>query len=139
MSHRSDVPPETLSVELTDGGVEVEYLDGRTTFYRGVPEPVEGELRAQPGRELHLLVTDPEGAEGVLVYVNDRRTHDDVLESTGVGRVMVPKDGAETVFPGVAVEMDGYARIVTASPETAGGRVFAFVEDERGEDRYEFV
>jgi hypothetical protein len=139
MSHRSDIPPETLAVDLTEGGVEVEYLDGRTVFYRGVPEPVADDLRVQPGRELHLLVTDADGTEGVLVYVNDRRTHDDVLEATGVGRVLVPKDGRETVFPGVTVEMDGYARLVAVDPETAGGRVFAFVEDERGEDRYEFV
>jgi hypothetical protein len=139
MSARSDVAPETLSVELADAGVRVEYADGRETFYHGVPQPVEGSLRVPGGKELHLLVTDPEGHEGVLVYVNDRRTHDDVLEDSGVGRVLVAKGESETVFPGVHVELDGYARVVTADLEVAGGRVFAFVEDEMSEARYEFV
>jgi hypothetical protein len=136
---RSDVPPETLSVELADGGIRVEYADGRAAFYHGVPEPVDESLRVPGGKELHLLVTDPDGSEGVLVYVNDRRTHDEILEDTGVGRVLVEKGESETVFPGVRVELDGYARVVTADPDVAGGRVFAFVEDEMSEDRYEFV
>jgi hypothetical protein len=139
MSARSDVPPETLSVELADGGIRVEYADGRETFYHGVPRTVEDSLRVPGGKELHLLVADPDGREGVLVYVNDRRTHDDVLAESGVGRVLVEKGDAETVFPGVRVELDGYARVVTADPDVAGGRVFAFVEDEMSEDRYEFV
>jgi hypothetical protein len=138
--HRSDVAPSTLSVSLLDEGVEVEYTDGRRTLYRGVPERVSDTLTTKPGRDLHVLVTDPTESEGVLVYVNDRKSHDDVLESTGVGRVLL-ENGAETeLFPGVVVRrLDRHRFAVDADPDTARGRVFAFVEDDWGEASYEFV
>ncbi|MFB6109001.1 MAG: DUF5796 family protein [Haloplanus sp.] len=140
MSTRSDVAPSTLSVSLLEHGVEVEYLDGRTTLYRGVPSVVEGSLTTAPGKEVHVLVTDPTETEGVMVYVNDRKTHDDILESTGVGRIVLDGGEAETVFPGVTVGTpDGMRCTVDADPETAGGRVFVFVEDDWGEDSYELV
>ncbi|WP_318569658.1 DUF5796 family protein [Salinigranum marinum] len=138
--HRTDVAPSTLSVALLEEGVEVEYTDGRRTLYRGVPERVPGTLTTKPGRDLHVLVTDPTDSEGVLVYVNDRKTHDDILESTGVGRVVLDQDEDEELFPGVVVRRVGELRYeVEADPETARGRVFAFVEDDWGEDSYEFV
>ncbi|WP_142856859.1 DUF5796 family protein [Salinigranum halophilum] len=137
--HRTDVAPSTLSITLLDEGVEVEYTDGRTTLYRGVPEKVST-LTTKPGRDLHVLVTDPTEAEGVLVYVNDLKTHDDILESTGVGRVILDLDEESELFPGVVVRRLGELRYeVEADPEVARGRVFAFVEDDWGEDSYEFV
>jgi hypothetical protein len=138
--HRSDVAPSTLSVSLLDEGVEVEYTDGRRTLYRGVPEKVSGTLTTSPGRDLHVLVTDPTESEGVLVYVNDLKTHDDILESTGVGRVVLDREEEEELFPGVVVRRVGELRFaVEADPETARGRVFAFVEDDWGEESYEFA
>jgi hypothetical protein len=140
MSIRSDVPPSTLPIQLLDGGVEVEYLDGRTTFYRGVPERAGETLTTAPGKEVHVLVTDADGTEGVMVYVNDRKTHDDILESTGVGRLVL--DGGETaeLFPGVTVgSPDGMRCRVTADPAVVDGRVFVFVEDDWGEESYELV
>ncbi|WP_380676356.1 DUF5796 family protein [Salinigranum sp. GCM10025319] len=138
--HRNDIAPSTLSVALLEEGVEVEYTDGRKTLYRGVPEKVSGSLTTKPGRDLHVLVTDPTESEGVLVYVNDRKTHDDVLESTGVGRVILGGDAEEELFPGVVVRRVGELRFeVEADPETARGRVFAFVEDDWTEESYEFV
>ncbi|PSQ16173.1 hypothetical protein BRD00_11945 [Halobacteriales archaeon QS_8_69_26] len=139
MKYRSNVSPATLSVELVEGGVAVEYLDGRETFYHGVPEAVEGPVRAAPRRHLHVLVTDPSGTEGVLTYVNDRTSHDDVLESTGVGRVLLEADEREELFPGVAVEMDGLAPVVSADLDLVDGRVFVFEEDEIVEKSYEIV
>jgi hypothetical protein len=139
MSLRSDISPETLGVSLEPEGVEVEYTDGRQTLYRGVPEAVST-LTTKPGRDLHVLVTDPTESEGVLVYVNDLKTHDDILESTGVGRVILERDAEEELFPGVVVRrLDELRFEVEADPETARGRVFAFVEDDWGEDSYEFV
>jgi hypothetical protein len=127
-------------VALLEEGVEVEYTDGRKTLYRGVPEKVPGSLTTKPGRDLHVLVTDPTESEGVLVYVNDRKTHDDVLESTGVGRVILGGDDEEELFPGVLVRRVGELRFeVEADPKTARGRVFAFVEDDWTEESYEFV
>jgi hypothetical protein len=140
MENRSDVAPRTVGVDLREGGVAVEYLDGRETLYRGVPQTVTGALRAGPGKETHLLVTDPTETEGVMLYVNDLKTHDDILADTGVGRVILDAGESEEVFPGVTVRrLDGYRTEVEADPEVARGRVFVFVEDELGEASYEFV
>ncbi|MFB6136657.1 MAG: DUF5796 family protein [Halobacteriaceae archaeon] len=139
MSARNDVPPDTVGVELVDGGIYVEYTDGRRTFYNGVPQTVEGGVRCQPGKDVQVLVTDPSETEGVLVYVNDLKTHDDILESSGVGRVMLDRGERRELFPGVTVELDGYAVVVEADTDTADGRVFVFEENERGEQFYEMV
>lgn len=137
MSARNDVSPETVGVELTDDGIFVEYTDGRRTFYHGVPQRHEGVLRCQPGKDVQVLVCDPSETEGVMVYVNDRKTHDDILESTGVGRVILESGESTEIFPGVEVTADGYAVEVTADPAVTRGRVFVFVEDELGEQSYE--
>ncbi|WP_423751396.1 DUF5796 family protein [Salinirarus marinus] len=140
MQLRNDVAPSTLGVDLLEHGVQVEYLDGRTVLYRGVPEAVTGTLRTPPGKRTHVLVTDPTETEGVMMYVNDHKTHDDVLESTGVGRIILDAGEEEELFPGVTVRSgEGQRTEVEADPETAGGRVFVFVEDDWGEDSYEIV
>ncbi|MFC4550980.1 MULTISPECIES: DUF5796 family protein [Halorussus] len=139
MSARNDVAPDTLGVELIEDGIVVEYTDGRETYYRGVPQKVEGTLRTRPGTLTQVLVTDPTETEGVMMYVNDRNTHDEILEDTGVGRVMLDPGEEEELFPGVTVRMDGYAVEVDADPEVARGRVFVFEEDELDEQSYEMV
>jgi hypothetical protein len=86
-----------------------------------------------------VLVTDPSGTEGVLTYVNDRKTHDDILRESGVGRVLL-EGGEETeLFPGVTVAVDGYAVVVSADHDVVDGRVFVFAEDATSEHRYELV
>ena len=139
MSYRSTVAPSTLPIELVDGGVVVEYLDGREAFYHGVPEPVEGSVRTPPGKEVHVLVTDPDGIEGVMTYVNDRNTHDDILESTGVGRVLLDETDEEELFHGVTVSTEGYSVRVQADLDVVDGRVFVFAEDAMSEHSYELV
>ncbi|MDS0298658.1 DUF5796 family protein [Halogeometricum sp. S1BR25-6] len=140
MSARNDVAPSTLGVELLDHGVQVEYLDGRTTLYRGVPEAVTGTLTTAPGRETHVLVTDPTETEGVMMYVNDLKTDDDILEASGVGRVVLDADEEEELFPGVRVRRTKSMRTeIEADPEVARGRVFVFEEDDWAETSYEFV
>jgi hypothetical protein len=139
MSQRSHVAPETLGISLEPEGIEVEYVDGRSVFYHGVPEPREGSVVCPPGREVHVLVTSPDEHEGVIVYVNDRKTHGDILRSTGVGRVLVDRGETASLFPGVDAENHGYRIEVTADPEAARGRVFVFAEDETGEASYELV
>jgi len=139
MQSRGDVPPDSLPIELTEDGIEIEYLDGRRAFYHGVPTPVEREVTTAPAREVHVLVTAPDETRGVLVYVNDLNTGDDVLESTGVGRVMLDSDESESIFPGVTVTERGMRIEVSIDPEVVDGRVFVFEEDEMGERRYELV
>lgn len=139
MSVRNDVSPDTLGVELTEDGIIVEYTDGREVFYNGIPKKVRDTLRTQPGKLVQVLVTDPTETEGVMTYVNDRKTHDKILESSGVGRIIVEPGEEEELFPGVTVRSEGYAVEVDADPEIARGRVFVFEEDELGERSFEFV
>ena len=136
---RNDIAPDTLSIELDADGVAVEYTDGRSVFYHGVPQKAEGRVISGPGKDVHVLVTDPTEEEGVVMYVNDRKTHDSILEDSGVGRVIVDRNETESIFPGVEATNAGYRIEVTADPEAARGRVFVFVEDEMGEQSYEIV
>lgn len=139
MPTRSEVAPDTLQVRLTDGGIAVEYTDDREVFYHGVPTPVEGQVKAAPTKDVHVLVTDESESQGVLVYVNERKTEDEILEDSGVGRVLL-EDGEETtVFPGVAVREVQMRTEVEFDPTVVDGRVFVFVEDEMGERSFELV
>jgi hypothetical protein len=139
MHKRSDVPPDTLPVELTDDGIEVEYLDGRTVFYRGVPTAVEESVKTAPGKDTHVLVTDAGDNQGVLVYVNELNTENEILEDTGVGRVMLDGNEETTVFPGVTVRESAMRIEVEVAHGTVDGRVFVFEEDELGERSFEVV
>lgn len=139
MSQRSNVSPSTLGIELAESGIAVRYIDGREVFYHGIPKKVSETLRTPPGKEVHILVTDPTETEGVMMYVNDLKTHDEVLESTGVGRILIEPDEHEEVFPGVEVTTEGYRTLVDADPEIARGRVFVFAEDDMSEHSYELV
>ncbi|WP_248515617.1 DUF5796 family protein [Salinarchaeum laminariae] len=139
MSHRSTVSPSTLPVDLREEGVVVEYLDEREAFYNGVPAKREGSVRTRPGVLVQVLVTDPTDTEGVLTYVNDRSTHDDILEETGVGRVFVEPGEETELFPGVTARAEGHAIVIEGEPEVARGRIFVFAEDEMGEASYEIV
>jgi len=65
--------------------------------------------------------------------------HDDILESTGVGRVMLEGDDEEELFPGVTVATEAYSIRVDADLSLVDGRVFVFAEDEMSEHAYELV
>jgi hypothetical protein len=139
MTDRSNVSPDTLSIELQEGGILVEYTDGREVYYHGAPEKREGSVQTAPGKHVQVLVTDPTETEGVMTYVNDRKTADSILEDSGVGRVLVPDGDSEALFPGVTVSATGHAVSVEADPDVARGRVFVFAEDEVSEQSYELV
>jgi hypothetical protein len=138
MEH-SDVPPDTVGVDLVDGGVVVEYTDSREVFYRGVPEEVEAPHQTAPGKEAHVLVTDESEQHGVLVYVNERRTDGEILESSGVGRVMLDDGETSTLFPGVTVEGGRLRCEIQLERHLVDGRVFVFEEDQFEEHSYEVV
>ena len=139
MSTRSDVAPSTLEVDLVDGGIVVRYLDGREVFYHGPPETVESSLTTPPGKTVHVLVTDEDGIEGVMTYVNDLKTDAEILESTGVGRVLIDQGEQSVLFPGVTASADGHSVTVSIEPAIVDGRVFVFAEDEFSERAYELV
>jgi len=139
MSNRSDIPPDTVSVELTEDGIAVEYLDGRTAFYHGVPTTAEESVTTAPGKDTHVLITDKTETSGIMVYVNDLRTHDDIIEESGVGRVILDDGEEDELFPGVTVT-DHQMRVeVTVDYDVTDGRVFVFEEDEMGERSFEIV
>jgi hypothetical protein len=139
MSTRSDVSPDTLGIALREEGIVVTYTDDRQVFYHGIPSKVEGTLTTAPGKQVQVLVTDPTETEGVMIYVNDLNTHEEILDSTGVGRVVLESGEETSIFPGVLVR-DVPPRVeVEADPETARGRVFVFEEDEVTERSYELV
>lgn len=133
-----EVPPATLPVQLTEEGIVVEYTDGREVFYRGVPDRVESPHTTTPGKDVHVLVTDGSETSGVLLYVNERRTEAEILEGTGVGRVLLSEGEESTLFPGVVVR-GGNLRSEIAIEEAIDGRVFVFEEDQFVEDSYELV
>ena len=137
MTARGDVAPQPLDVELDDGGIYVSYLDNRRVFYNGVPELVEGTLRCQPGKDVQVLVTDASETEGVMTYVNERKTEDEILESSGVGRVYLETGESTELFEGVTATVDGLAVEIDAEMDRIDGRVFVFEEDELGEAMYE--
>lgn len=139
MAVHNEVPPEPLDVELDEGGIYVTYRDNRRVFYNGIPEPVEGTVRCRPGKEVQVLVTDESESEGVMTYVNERKTTDGILESSGVGRVLLEPGETTELFEGVTATVDGMAIEVTADLAAAGGRVFVFEEDELGEAMYEIT
>ncbi|MFC3958281.1 DUF5796 family protein [Halovivax cerinus] len=139
MSTRSDVAPSTLEVDLVDGGIVVRYLDGREVFYHGPPETVESSVATPPGKSVHVLVTDEDGVEGVMTYVNDRKTDSSILESTGVGRIFVDSGESTVLFPGVSAAVDGHAVTIDADLDVVDGRVFVFAEDQFSERAYELV
>ncbi len=139
MTSHTEVSPDTLAVDLTADGVEVEYADGRRVFYRGVPETVHGALTPPPGKDVHVLVTAADDAHGILVYVDERTTEDEILESTGVGRVLLEPEDETSIFPGVTVRRGQIRVEIEADHEAVDGRVFVFAEDARGERSYELI
>ncbi len=138
MDEFEEVPPDTLAVSLTEDGIVVEYTDGREVFYRGVPERVEPPHLTTPGKDVHVLVTDESETSGVLLYVNERRTDGGILDTTGVGRVLLGEGEESTLFPGVVVR-GGNLRDEIVLEAEHDGRVFVFEEDQFAEHSYELV
>lgn len=139
MSQRREVSPATLPIDIGDDGVTVEYLDGRHVRYPGPIQRVPESVRCAPGKEVHVLVTDGTADRGAMIYVNDRNTHGDILEDTGVGRVLLGSGEESELFPGVGVQLDGHAVVVRAELGVVEGRVFVFEEDDLGERAFELT
>lgn len=133
-----EVSPATLPVSLTEDGIAVEYTDGREVFYRGVPERTESPHETAPGKDTHVLVTSEDESSGVLLYINERTTEAEILEGTGVGRVLLDDGEETTLFPGVIVKGGGLRSEILVETDF-DGRVFVFEEDQFAEHSYEIV
>ncbi|MFB6162488.1 MAG: DUF5796 family protein [Halococcoides sp.] len=134
----TEVDPGTLPVAIDDDGVEITYDDGRTVRYRGVPAACGDVIRVPARRRVHVLGTDTDGTSGALVYLTDRRTHEAVLEESGVGRIF-PDESGRTILPGVTATLDGSDLRIEANSDAVPGRVFVFEEDDRVERSYELL
>ncbi len=139
MSFRNEISPDTLPIELDPEGIDVRYHDDRSVFYHGVPTKTTEAVSPPPGTQVQVLITDRSHTEGVMIYVNDRKTADEILESSGVGRVLVDNGEETTLFPGVTASASNYRETITADPGVAEGRVFVFAEDEMQEHSWEIV
>lgn len=133
MQHRSNVSPVPLTVERSAEAVRVHYLDDRVVTYRGPFEERDGELAANRSFEVHVLVIDPESGDGIMTYVNDYDTTDPILESTGVGRVLIEDGQHEAIYPGITATLAGETVRVTVDETAADMWVYGFVENDRGE------
>lgn len=139
MTSFEEVPPNTLSVQFVDGGIVVEYLDGREVFYHGVPESTSTPHTTAPGKEIHVLVTDESETSGVLFYIDERTTGADILESSGVGRVLLNKGEERTLFAGVEARRNDLRYDIDVDDTFVDGRVFVFEEDQFEEYAYELT
>jgi hypothetical protein len=135
----SEVPPDTISIRLVNGGIAVEYIDGREVFYHGVPEESETPHTTTPGKDVHVLVTDESETTGILVYVDERTTEADILESSGVGRVLLEKGETRTLFAGVEATRNDMRYDIAVDDDLVDGRVFVFEEDQFAEASYELT
>lgn len=133
MRHRSNVSPVPLSVERRPEEVVLTYLDGRVVTYAGPFEPRDGSVTANRSFAVHVLVVDHDTDQGVMTYVNDLDTSDDILESTGVGRVILDDGDREVLYPGVEVRRSGEEVTVTTDETVDDAAVYTFIENARGE------
>ena len=132
-----EIAPAALPVELVEGGIVVTYQDGREVIYRGVPERVGPKYATGPGREIHLLVTD--GDTGRLVYVDERMTDPEILERTGVGRILLTVDDPVEAQPGITACKTGLRIEFTVAPADLKGTAFVFEQDQFGEHSVELA
>lgn len=133
MEHRSNVSPVPLTVERSTEAVSLQYLDDRVVTYRGPFEESQSELRANRSFEVHILVIDPDTGEGIMTYINDYDTSDEILESTGVGRVLIDDGQREVIYPGITATLEGETIHVSLDSSIDDVWVYAFVENDRGE------
>lgn len=139
MTSFSEVPPSTLSIRLTDGGIVVEYLDNREVFYHGVPEPASTPHQTAPGKDIHVLVTDESETSGIVMYVDERTTGAEILESSGVGRILLDQGERKSLFAGVEAKRNDLRYEIDVDEDLVDGRVFVFEEDQFSEQSYELT
>lgn len=136
MEARSNVTPVPLTLDIGDESISLQYQDGRIVTYPG-PFNSREEVSATLTYEIHVLITD--GTEGRMVYINDYDTSDEVLESTGVGRVILEEGSSAAVYPGVTARREGERITIEADAEAIEGSVYTFVENQLEEYAYQLV
>lgn len=136
MQARTNVSPVQLPVDVGSEDVTLEYLDQRLVSYRAPVVERDGPVNALHTYEIHVLLTDEAGEAGYMTYLNDLDTVDDILESTGVGRVILEDGETVTLHPGVTASRDGETIAIETASEVVEGRVYVFVEHQLEERAY---
>lgn len=139
MAVYSDVSPATLPVDVDEEGVHVTYLDGRRVTYRASPKQRVETVDVPAWSHVHLLIVDADQSHGRMVYINDRHTDDEILESTGVGRVILAEERVAALGSGIDVKQVGERIHATVSTPVDHRLVFVFVEDQFQEHAYEVI
>lgn len=137
MEARSNVTPNPLPLEIEDSTISIQYQDGRVVTYHGPIEERDATVSATLTYEIHVLVTD--GTEGSIVYVNDYDTSDEVLEATGVGRVIISESDSASVYPGVTASRRGERITIEVDRGAVAESVYVFVENQLEEHAYQLV
>ncbi len=136
MQPRTNVSPVQLPVDIGTDDVTIEYLDRRLVSYRAPVVERDEPVHAVHTYELHVLVTDATGEAGYMTYVNDLDTTDDILESTGVGRVILDADESVSLHPGVTASREGETITIQLTTSDLDSRVYVFVEHQLDERAY---
>lgn len=139
MEARSNVSPVPLTLHPGESQMTLEYLDGRRVEYEAPLETQSGSVSANVAYEIHVLVTDADETEGIMTYVNDYDTSDEILESTGVGRVLLDVDDREALYPGVTARRSADQITIDVEADAIDGSVYAFVENQLDERVYRLV
>lgn len=136
MTYRTNVSPTFLPVRKQGSQIELTYLDGRVVTYSGPFNSSLDTIEANRSVEVHVLIVDHDFTEGMMVYINDYDTIDDILESSGVGRIILADESVESLYPGVQVSRDGERIRVNASDAPSDIWVYAFIESQLTENAY---
>ncbi len=137
MALTTEVEPVKLSAEVTTSGINIKYLDGRVVKYASVPIQVEGCIQCQPGKDVHVVQL--QGGEAEVVYVDELKTDHKILESTGVGKYLVPMEKVIQIFKGVVARKEGHSIEICLETKLERDRIFVFQEDEFGELAHELI
>lgn len=136
MRGRSNVSPVPLPIDRTDEGIAIEYLDGRSVQYGTPVDAPDPPVESTTSFEIHVLVVDADRDEGIMVYINDYDTVDEILEATGVGRILLGDGDSEAVYPGVRVSREGERIAIAVEEGLADAWVYVFVENPVDERAY---
>ena len=137
MALTTEVHPVKLNAEIASEGINIEYLDGRTVKYASKPHKIEKCIRCQPGKDVHVISIQK--GRGEIVYVDELKTDHKILESTGVGKYLVPSGKSVEIFEGITAQKEGHSIEICVDFKSANGRLFVFQEDEFGELAHELI
>ncbi len=132
MDEGTPTEPKPLAVRMPaeEDTIYVEYLDDHIVRYRGPFETHAPPIHTQPGRRIHVLLVEPDGSTGRLLYINEFSTAPEILSDTGVGRVFVDADDQQTLFDGIEAHSEGQRVVIDVDQATVEGRVFVITEDQ---------